>query len=155
MLSQRSLRLSLLLFILLCFSYFYRFIFQLIFCSSVSFTLLLILSSIFLISDIVLFIIDCLSFNPFRSLLNIYCIFLTRASSLFIHVSILCSRFWIIFNIITLNAFSGECLFPLHLFGLVGFYHVPSSTACFCLFILFSLLYLRSPFCGLEGRSSS
>ena len=83
-------------------------------------------------------------------MLNISCIFSTHASSLFIHVSILFSRFWIIFNITTMNSFSGECLFPLHLFGLLGFYHVPSSTACFCLFISFNVLCLGSPLCRLQ-----
>ena len=49
---------------------------------------------------------------------------------------------WILFQV--------ECLFPLHLSGLVGFYYVPSSAWMFlCLFILSDLLCLGSPFCRL------
>ena len=66
-------------------------------------------------------IVHCLFFNSSRSLLNISCIFSVHASSLFICASSLFSRFWIIFTIITLKSFSGK-LFPLYLFGLVGFY---------------------------------
>ena len=36
--------------------------------------------------------------------------------------------------LITLNSFQVDCLFPCHLFGLVGFYCVPSSAACFSVF---------------------
>ena len=43
-------------------------------------------------------------------------------------------RFWIMFTIITLNSFSCRSLFPLHLFGLVGFYLAPSSAVCFSVF---------------------
>ena len=79
----------------------------------------------FKISFIVLFIIVCLLFSSSRSLLNVSCIF-----------SILFTRFWIIFTIITLNSFLVDCLFPLHLFGLVGFYLAPSSAVCFSVFSL-------------------
>ena len=50
---------------------------------------------------------------------------------------------WILFQV--------ECLFPLHLSGLVGFYHVPSSAECFSVFsfCLTDLLCLGSPFCRL------
>ena len=128
MLSQRSLRLSSILFIL----------FSLFYCAAVISTILSSTSFIhssasvilplipyreFLISFIVLFIIAFLFFSSSRSLLNVSCIF-----------SILFLRFCIIFTIITLNSFSGSLLFPLHLFGLVGFYLVPSSAVCFCVF---------------------
>ena len=48
-------------------------------------------------------------------------------------------RFWIIFIIITLTSFSNR-LFPLHFFGLVSFYHVPSSATCSSVFS-FCLIY--------------
>ena len=48
--------------------------------------------------------------------------------------SILFPRLWIIFTIITLILFQVDCLFPLHLFGLVGFYLAPSSAAYFSVF---------------------
>ena len=38
--------------------------------------------------------------------------------------------------LITLNSFQVDCLFPCHLFGLVGFYCVPSSAACFSVFLV-------------------
>ena len=47
-----------------------------------------------------------------------------------VYLSVLPSYF-INFTIITLNYFSSDCLFPLHLFGLVYFHLVPSSAACF------------------------
>ena len=70
---------------------------------------------------------------------NIYCIFSIQAFNLFIHASILFWRFWIIFNIITLNCLSGR-LFPPHLFGVVGFFHVPLSAIYFAIFS-FCLIY--------------
>ena len=56
--------------------------------------------------------------------------------------SSLLSFLWILFQV--------DCLFPLHLFDLVDFYHTLSSAVCFCLFILFSLLCLGSSFCRLD-----
>ena len=86
-----------------------------------------------------LFITVCLLFSSSRSVLNISFIF-----------SFLFPRFWIIFTIITLNSFSGRCLFPLHLFGLVGFYLAPSSAVYFSVFS-FCLTYcvwgLHFPHC--------
>ena len=42
-----------------------------------------------------------------------------------------------------LNSFQVDCLFPLHLFNLVGFYHVPSFVGCFSVFTFcFKLLCL-------------
>ena len=62
--------------------------------------------------------------------------------------SSLLSFLWIIFQI--------DCFFPLHLFGLLGFYHVPSSAAHFlCLSIVFNLLCLGFPFYRTLGHSSS
>ena len=106
-LSQRSLRLSSILFIL--FSLFCSVVVISSILSSKSFIhssasviLLLIHSREFFISFIVLFIVVCLLFSCSRSLLNISFIF-----------SILFPTFWIIFTIISLNSFSGR-LFPLH-----------------------------------------
>ncbi|XP_004273873.2 intraflagellar transport protein 25 homolog isoform X2 [Orcinus orca] len=114
MLSQRSLRLSSILFILFSFLCSLAVISTILsssslICSSASFILLLIPSRVFLISVIVFFITVCLLFTSSRSLLNVSCIF-----------SIVFLRFWIIFTIITLNSFS-DTAFPitLHLyFGL-------------------------------------
>ena len=108
--------------------------------SSALIILLLVPSSVFLFSFIVLFIGDCLFFNSSGSLLSISCIFSIHASSLFICASILFPKFWILFSIITLNSCQVDCLFPLHLFGLVGFYHVSSSAAYFSVFS-FYLIY--------------
>ena len=114
-LSQRSLRLSSVLFILFT-----------LFCSSevistilssnslihssASDILPLIPSRVFLISVIVLFVSVCLFFNSSRSLLINYCIF-----------SILVPRFLIIFTIIFLNSFSGSLPVSSYLFGLLCF----------------------------------
>ena len=60
-----------------------------------------------------------------------------HTSNLFICVSVFYfyfSQFWFIFTLITLNSFQVDCLFPCHLFGLVGFYCVLSSAACFSVF---------------------
>ena len=97
------------------------------------------LSVVFCISAIVLLIDDCLFFISSRFLLNMACIFLFHASSLFICAplyfqgfgSSLLSSLWILFQ--------ADCPFSLHLFGLVGFYHAPSS-ACFSVFS-FCLIY--------------
>ena len=143
MLSQRSLRLCSILFIL--FSLFTAVISTILFLAHLSIRLsvilLLIPPSVFLISVIVVFIIAYLFFSVSRSLLNISCIF-----------SILFPRFWIIFTIITLNYFSG--IFHIS-FSLVGFYLAPSSVIYFSVFSLFNLLCLRFPFYRLQGHSSS
>ena len=108
LLSQRSLRLSLILFIL-CSLFSSSAVISnilsstsLIHCSA-SVILLLNLSTVFLISVIVFFVSVCFLFISCRSLLSVLnqpCIF-----------SILFSKFWIIFTIFTLNSFSGS--FPL------------------------------------------
>ena len=122
-------------FIMLCFSYFHHSVFQLTYPSfCFCYTLLLFPSSVYLISVITLFIIDCSFFNSSTSLSNISCTFLIYASNLFIYVSILFSRFWIIFTIIIMNYFSGRLLFPRCLLDLVGFYLVPSSAGYFSAF---------------------
>ena len=160
MLSLMSLRLSSLFlsffFIVFCFSYFQHFIFQLtypFFCLSYS-----TVGSLQYISNLYycLLIVDCLFFNPSRSLLNIYCIFLIHASSLFICASILFSRFWICFTIIILNFFSGRLPISSSFVWSCGF--LPCSFICcmfLCIFILFNLLCLGSPFFRLESHSSS
>ena len=114
------------IFIVFCFSYFHH--------SSASVTLLLVPSIVFLISVIAFFIVACLFFNSSRSSFNISCIFLNCTSSfyLFLHFifkifeSSLLSLLWILILV--------DCLFLLHLFGLEGFYHVPSSAGCFSVF---------------------
>ena len=145
MLSQRSLRLCSILFILFSLFYFTAVISTILFLAHLSILLsvilLLIPPSVFLISVIVMFIVACLFFSVSRSLLNISCIF-----------SILFPRFWIIFTIITLNYFSGWL--PIS-FSLVGFYHAPSSVTYFSVFSLFNLQCLRFPFYRLQGHSSS
>ena len=134
MLSQRSLRLSSILFIL--FSLFCSAVVistvlssRSLICSSASVILLLIASREFLISFIVLFIIVCLFFSSSRSLLNVSCIF-----------SILFPRFWIIFTIITLNSFSGRLPISSSFVCLVGLYLAPSSAVCFSV-VSFCLTY--------------
>ena len=112
--TQKSLRLSSALFILFTFFWFQKLFppFHLLahwFFSSVSDTLLLISSRVFLISVIVLFVSACLFFNYSRSLLIDSCIF-----------SILLSRFLIIFTIIILNYFKVIFLSPHHLFGFLS-----------------------------------
>ena len=105
-----------------------------------------------------LIITDCLFFSSSRSLLNISCIFLICASTLFL-------RSWIIFTIITLNSFSGR-LSISSLFRLVGFYLAPSSATYFsvasfcltyCVYGLFStgcrvIVALASVVCPLVGE---
>ena len=56
--------------------------------------------------------------------------------------SSLLSILWILFLV--------DHLYSLNLFDLVDFYHVSSSTACFCLFISFNVLCLGSPLCRLQ-----
>ena len=113
------------------------------------------LSVVLFISAIVLLIDDCLFFISSRFLLNMACIFLFHASSLFICAplyfqdfgSSLLSLLWILFQV--------DCPFSLHLFGLVGFYHAPSS-ACFSVFSFCLIYYVwGSPFCRLKDYSSS
>ena len=110
MLSQRSLRLSSFLYIpfsLFCSAAVISTILSSgsLVHSSVSVILLLIPSSVFFISVIVLFTSVCFFFSYSRSsLLNISCNFSICASILF-------PRTWIIFSIITLNSFS--CLLYL------------------------------------------
>ena len=60
--------------------------------------------------------------------------------------SSLLSLLWILFQV----------LFPLHVFSLVGFYHVPSTAVCFS-FLSFYLMCCvwGPPFCRLQGHSSS
>lgn len=102
-----------------------------------------------------LFFADCSVFNSLRFLLNISCIFSIPAS---VYLSVpllyfqdfgspLLSLLRILFQV--------ECLFPLHLFIL--WILLCSFICCMfvCFFILFNLLYLVSPFCRLEGFSSS
>ena len=91
-------------------------------------------SSVFLISVIVLFITNHLFFQSSMSLLNIYCIFLIRASILFIYASIVFQRFWIIFPIVTLNTFS--CILPTFssFVCLCGFLPCSFITVCFSVF---------------------
>ena len=110
-LSQRSLRLSSVLFILFTLFCSSKVISTILSSSSLirsstSDILLLIPARVFLISVIVLFVSVCLFFNSSRSLLIDSYIF-----------SILLSRFLLIFTIIILNSFSVVCLFLLHLFG--------------------------------------
>ena len=95
--------------------------------SSASGILLLIPSSIFFMSIIVLFISVFLFFNSSRSLLNISCIFLIFASILFL-------RSWILFTIIILNSFLEGYLSPLHLvvfWGFILFLHLGHSSLPF------------------------
>ena len=120
LLSQRSLRRSSFLFILFCFL---GVIFTIlsskpIICSSSVALLLIPCNVIFHFSHcIVLF---CLFFSSSRSFLNISCIFSTYAS----HFS---PKSWIIFTSLLWILFPFDCLSPLHLVVLLGFYLVPSS----------------------------
>ena len=109
-------------------------------------------SSVFLISVIVLFITDCLFFQSYMSLLNIYCIFLIHASALFIYAYIVSQRFWINFPIITLNTFS--CRLPISSAFVSSCGVLPCSFIYWmflCLLILFNLLHLGSSFWRVEG----
>ena len=123
--------------------------------SSVSVTLLLFLSTVFLISVIALFITNWLFFISSVSLANIMCIFSVYVSNLFICIFILLSRFWTIFTIIILNYFPGRLPITSSFVLFGGF--LSCSFTCWIflsLFILFSFLCLGSPFCRLEGDSS-
>ena len=146
-LSQRSLRLSSVLFnlfTLFCTSEVISTILSSssLIHSSASYILLLIPSRVFLISVIVLFVSVYLFFNSSRSLLIDSYIF-----------SILLSRFLIVFTIIILNSFLGICLFPLHYLDLCFsslFLHLCSIYLHFH-YSFSNLLCLRSPFPGLQG----
>ena len=149
MLSQRSLRLSSVLFIL--FSLFCSAVVistilssRSLIRSSASVILLLITSRVFLILFIYFFIIAWFLYNSSRSLLNVFCI-----------LSILFSRFWIIFSIIILNSFSGRLLISSS-FVRSGVF-LPCSFICcvfFCLLLLLILLCFGSPFHRLQVHSS-
>ena len=131
-----------LFFILLCFSYFYHFFFQLtypLFCFNYS---VFIPSNIFLILVIVLFIVDCLFFNSPSFLLNIYCIFS-------ICVSILLLRFWIIFTIITLFFFSDRSAISSTFICSYGFLSCPLvciyfPVISFCLTFYFLVCFTQT-----------
>ncbi|XP_049565758.1 uncharacterized protein LOC125964388 [Orcinus orca] len=148
-LSQRSLRLSSVLFIafsLFCSAVVISTILssRSLIRSSASVILLLIPSRVFLISFIVLFIVVCFIFSSSRSLLNVSCI-----------LSVLFPRFWIIFTIVILNCFSGRMPICSSFVRSGGF--LSCSFICcvfFCLLILLILLCLGSPFCRLQARSS-
>ena len=147
--SQRSLRLSSILFILFALVYSVAVISTILSSrslirSSASVILLLIPSREFFISFIVLFIIVCLLFSSSRSLLNVSYIF-----------SILFPRFWIIFTFITLNCFSGRL--PISPSFVWSGAFLPFSFICcifLCLLVLFNLLCLGSPFLRLQVYSS-
>ena len=132
-LSQKSMKLSSILFIL--FPLFYsQELFPLFYIPGhlsvlLPLILLLIPSIEFLISFIVFLIIVCLLFSSSRSLLNVSCI-----SSILVQDfgSSLLSLLWILFRV--------DCLFPLHFFGLVCFYLAFSSALCFPVFS-FDLTY--------------
>ena len=129
-LSQRSLRLSSVLFILFT-----------LFCSSAvistvlsssslihSFALDILLSipsRVFLISVLALFVSVCLFFNSSRSLLIDSCIFY-----------ILFSRFLITFTIIILNSFSGSLLFFSFIWASVFLVYSFICVVFLCLFII-------------------
>ena len=57
-------------------------------------------------------------------------------------IVILFSEFLIIFTIIILKYCQVVCLFPLHLFGLLYFWLVPSFVIFLCLFIVFLSFFL-------------
>ena len=157
MLSQRSLRLSSILFIL-----FFFFLFcsvavistilssSSLICSSALIILLLIPSSVFFTSVIVLFITAFCSsvlLGPCQTFLG---------SPFYFCGSILFSRSWIILRIITMNSFSGRLPISSSFIWSYGF--LPCSFICnifFCHLILSDLLCLWSPFCRLQGHSSS
>ena len=145
-LSQRSLRLSsvlFILFILFCSSEFISIILSSssLICSSASDILLLIPSRVFLVSVIVLFVSVCLFFNSYTSLLIDSWIF-----------SILFTRFFIICYYYS-ECFSGSL--PISSSSIwTSVFLVCSfiSVVFLCLFINFlNLLCLRSPFPRLQG----
>ena len=106
--------------------------------SSVSVTLLLIPSSIFIFYFSYYIVHFCLFFISSSSLLNISCIFSICAFIIFL-------RSWIIFTIITLNLV--DCLSPLHLAVLFVSYLVPSS-GTYSSAISFCLTFCDCGFCS-------
>ena len=150
LLSQRSLRLSSVLFFLsfffvLCSSEVISSILSSnsLIHSSASDILLLIPYRVFLISVIVAFVSVCLFFNSSRSLLNNSYI-----------LSILFSKFLIIFTIIILNSFSGGLSISSSFIW--TFVFPVCSLICvvfpaFLLLLFFNLLCLRSSFPRLQG----
>ena len=103
-----------------------------------------------LISMIALFITDLIFFFiSSLSLSNISYLFSICVSSLFICISILFSRFLIIFAIIILNSLSGRLPISSSFVWFGGFLSCSFIWWIFlCLFILFTLLCLGSPFAG-------
>ena len=117
-------------FILFCFSYFHHSVFQLsqLFCywfllGCFKFHLLccslLIACSLVPLGPCKLFLVSSPSLSPFY---------------LSVPASILSPRFWIIFTTITLNSFSGRWPISSFFVWSGGFYHAPSSAACFSVF---------------------
>ena len=99
-------------------------------------------------SLIALFIIYWLFFISSRSLLNLSCIFSILVSRICICNSFLFSRFWIIFPIIIQNSLSGRFLISSSFVWFGGHLSCFFTWGVFlCLFILFILLCLGSPFC--------
>ena len=145
LLSQKSLRLSLLLFI-----------FCYLFCSALVISTIL-LSSLLICStsdNILLICYDIVYcrlsiLNSSRTLLNFSCIFSSYASILF-------PEFWMIFAIIALNSIPDRLLISSSFAWSYGF--LPCCSICcvlLCFLIPFILLFLEYPFCMLEGHGSS
>ena len=107
-------------------------VFQSLIHSSASSGLLLIPSSVFFVSVIMLLMVDSLFFISSMLLLNVSCIFSIHASILFICASILFLKFWVICTVITMNSFSGR----LPIFSLFVWFGIPWSAACFSVFSL-------------------
>ena len=129
-LSQRCLRLSLVLFILFTLFCSSKVISTILSSSSqihssASDILLLIPSRVFLISVIVLFVSVCLFFNSSRSLL---------IESYFFFI--LFSRFFIIFTIIILNSFSGSLLISS------SFIWISMFLVCFFICVVYLYLFI-------------
>ena len=150
-LSQRSLRLSSILFIpfpSFCSSGVISTILSssLLIHSSASVILLLVPSRVFLISVIVLFISGCLFFISSMSLVIVLNVF--NCVKCFFHFLHSFSSLQSIFTIFILNSLSGRLLIS-SLFGLVSFYLALSFVLYFSLFSSFffsNLLHLVSPF---------
>ena len=127
-------------FILFHGSDFHHSVFHVTYCSSASVILVLILSSVFFFSSIVVFISVCF-FSSFRSLLNISCIFLISASILFL-------RYQIIFII---SVFHVDCILHLHLVVLLGLYLVRSPRT-YSFAVSFCLIFCDRGFCSTGCR---
>lgn len=104
-------------------------------------------SNLFLISIILLFIINCLLLSASKRFINISCAFSIHSSSLFIYASTLISKFWIIFTIITLNCFSGSLHNSSPFVWSCGFLSCSFSAACFSVFVI--AIRLIYSVCGL------